>query len=242
MTLSGYFNSQFSLMQNLDFMARILLACLCGACIGFERSKRFKEAGIRTHIIVCCASALIMIVSKYGFADLTNAGGEVFNGTRGADPARIAAQVVSGISFLGAGVIFKNGNTVKGLTTAAGIWATAGIGLALGGGMYVVGVFVTLLIALFQVVMHRFTVGADSFTTNRLRFTVCNDDEFEPQVRAQLAEWDAQVLSSSITRREDGYITYDLTLKMTRGISIDDIDALVQHCSAVKSAEGVTVV
>lgn len=242
MTLSGYFNSQFSLMQNLDFMARILLACLCGACIGFERSKRFKEAGIRTHIIVCCASALIMIVSKYGFADLTNAGGEVFNGTRGADPARIAAQVVSGISFLGAGVIFKNGNTVKGLTTAAGIWATAGIGLALGGGMYVVGVFVTLLIALFQVVMHRFTVGADSFTTNRLRFTVRNDDEFEPQVRAQLAEWDAQVLSSSITRREDGYITYDLTLKMTRGISIDDIDALVQNCSAVKSAEGVTVV
>lgn len=242
MTLSEYFNSQFTLIQNLDFMARILLACLCGACIGFERSKRFKEAGIRTHIIVCCASALIMIVSKYGFADLTNAGGEVFNGTRGADPARIAAQVVSGISFLGAGVIFKNGNTVKGLTTAAGIWATAGIGLALGGGMYVVGVFVTLLIALFQVVMHRFTVGADSFTTNRLRFTVRNDDEFEPQVRAQLAEWDAQILSSSITRREDGYITYDLTLKMTRGISIDDIDALVQHCSAVKSAEGVTVV
>lgn len=241
MTLSAYFNGQFSLMQNIDFIVRILLACLCGACIGFERSKRFKEAGIRTHIIVCCASALIMIVSKYGFADLTSAGGEVFNGTRGADPARIAAQVVSGISFLGAGVIFKNGNTVKGLTTAAGIWATAGIGLALGGGMYVVGVFVTLLIALFQVVMHRFTVGADSFTTNRLRFTVSNDGEFEPQVRAQLAEWDAQILSSSITRREDGYVTYDLTLKMTRGISIDDIDALVQHCSAVKSAEGVTV-
>lgn len=241
MTLSAYFNGQFTTMQNLDFMVRILLACLCGACIGFERSKRFKEAGIRTHIIVCCASALIMIVSKYGFADLTSATGEVFNGTRGADPARIAAQVVSGISFLGAGVIFKNGNTVKGLTTAAGIWATAGIGLALGGGMYIVGVFVTLLIALFQVVMHRFTVGADSFTTNRLRFTVSNDGEFEPQVRAQLAEWDAQVLSSSITRREDGYVTYDLTLKMTRGISIDDIDALVQHCAAVKSAEGVTV-
>ena len=242
MTLSEYFNSQFTLMQNLDFMLRILAACLCGACIGFERSKRFKEAGIRTHIIVCCASALIMIVSKYGFVDLTSAEGAVFNGTRGADPARIAAQVVSGISFLGAGVIFKNGNTVKGLTTAAGIWATAGIGLALGGGMYAVGVFVTLLIALFQVVMHRFTVGADSFTTNRLRFTVRSDGEFEPQVRAQLAEWDAQILSSSITRREDGYITYDLTLKMTRGISIDDIDALVQHCAAVKSAEGVTVV
>ncbi len=242
MTLFEYFNSQFTVMQNLDFIVRILMACLCGACIGFERSKRFKEAGIRTHIIVCCASALIMIVSKYGFADLTDATGAVFNGTRGADPARIAAQVVSGISFLGAGVIFKNGNTVKGLTTAAGIWATAGIGLALGSGMYLLGVFVTALIALFQVVMHRFTVGADAFTTNRLRFTVRSDEEFEPQVHELLERWDAQILSSSISRREDGLISYDLTLKMTRSISIDDIDALIQHCSAVKSAEGVAVV
>lgn len=241
MTLIEYFNGQFSIMQNLDFVARILLACFCGACIGFERSKRFKEAGIRTHVIVCCASALIMIVSKYGFADLTDADGLVFNGTRGADPARVAAQVVSGISFLGAGVIFKNGSTVKGLTTAAGIWATAGIGLALGCGMYFTGIFVTLMIGIFQVATHRFTVGADSFTTNRLRFTVREDEEFEQQVRAQLQSWEAQILSSSITRRDDGLISYDLTLKMTRGISIDDVDALMQRCHAVTSAEGIPV-
>ncbi len=241
MTLIEYFNGQFSIMQNLDFVARILLACFCGACIGFERSKRFKEAGIRTHVIVCCASALIMIVSKYGFADLTDADGLVFNGTRGADPARVAAQVVSGISFLGAGVIFKNGSTVKGLTTAAGIWATAGIGLALGCGMYFTGIFVTLMIGIFQVATHRFTVGADSFTTNRLRFTVREDEEFEPQVRAQLQNWEAQILSSSITRRDDGLISYDLTLKMTRSISIDDVDTLMQHCHAVTSAEGIPV-
>lgn len=241
MTLIEYFNGQFSIMQNLDFVARILLACFCGACIGFERSKRFKEAGIRTHVIVCCASALIMIVSKYGFADLTDADGLVSNGTRGADPARVAAQVVSGISFLGAGVIFKNGSTVKGLTTAAGIWATAGIGLALGCGMYFTGIFVTLMIGIFQVATHRFTVGADSFTTNRLRFTVREDEEFESQVRAQLQNWEAQILSSSITRRDDGLISYDLTLKMTRSISIDDVDTLMQRCHAVTSAEGIPV-
>ena len=148
MTLCEYLNSQFTLVQNLDFLLRILAACFCGACIGFERTKRFKEAGIRTHIIVCCAASLIMIVSKYGFADLTNAGGGVFNGTRGADPARIAAQVVSGISFLGAGVIFKNGSAVKGLTTAAGIWATAGIGLALGAGPGPAGQLALLLLEL----------------------------------------------------------------------------------------------
>ena len=136
-TLFQYLIRQFTWQQTLDFFIRILLACICGAAIGFERSRRFKGAGIRTHIIVCCGAALIMIVSKYGFADLTSALGVNFNGTRGADPARVAAQVVSGISFLGAGVIFKNNGVVKGLTTAAGLWVTAGIGLAMGSGMYI---------------------------------------------------------------------------------------------------------
>ncbi len=132
-----------------------------------------------------------MIVSKYGFADLTYADGSVFNGTRGADPARIAAQVVSGISFLGAGVIFKNGSTVKGLTTAAGIWATAGIGLALGAGMYFIGIAVTVLVAVFQITMHRFTVGADSFTTNRFRFTAEYTADLKQELEEQLRQWDA---------------------------------------------------
>ena len=129
MTFISYFNSHFTLAQNLDLCLRLVLASICGAAIGFERSRRFKEAGIRTHIIVCCAAALMMLVSKYGFADLTLPDGSNFAGVRGADSARIAAQVVSGISFLCAGVIFKNAGTVKGLTTAAGIWVTAGIGL-----------------------------------------------------------------------------------------------------------------
>lgn len=119
--LSSYLNSQFSLLQNLDFAIRILVACLCGFVLGVERSRRFKEAGVRTHMIVCAGAALIMIVSKYGFADLTSASKEMYNGTRGADPARLAAQVVSGVGFLGAGMIFKNGGSVTGLTTAAGI-------------------------------------------------------------------------------------------------------------------------
>lgn len=91
MTLAGYLNSQFSVLQNLDFVLRLVVACLCGAAIGFERTKRLKEAGIRTHIIVCCAAALTMIISKYGFVDLTSPAGVVFNGTQGADSARIAA-------------------------------------------------------------------------------------------------------------------------------------------------------
>ena len=98
-----YLNSHFSIWQNLDFFIRLIVACLCGICIGLERTRRLKEAGVRTHIIVCCASALFMIVSKYGFADLVSVLGVAYDGTRGADPSRVAAQVVSGISFLGAG-------------------------------------------------------------------------------------------------------------------------------------------
>lgn len=213
----------------------------CGACIGFERSKRFKEAGVRTHIIVCCAAALIMIISKYGFADLTAADGAVYNGTRGADPARVAAQAVSGISFLGAGVIFKNGNTVKGLTTAAGIWATAAIGLAVGAGMYWVGLFVTLLIAVFQISMHRFTIGADSFCTSRVQFTVSNGEEFAAELQTQLDKWRARVVSSELSRDGDGNLCYDLTLKTAQCIELDDIMQFMTEHEEIIRAEGVPV-
>ena len=78
--LAQYMNSQFSFWQYIEFFARLIAACLCGALIGVERSRRFKEAGIRTHIIVCCASALMMIVSKYGFVDVVDASGALLNG------------------------------------------------------------------------------------------------------------------------------------------------------------------
>ena len=236
MTLAEYINSQFTLMQNCDFFIRIVVACVCGAIIGIERSKRFKEAGIRTHIIVSCAAALFMIVSKYGFADLTSPEGMFFNGTRGADPARIAAQAVSGISFLGAGVIFKNGSTVKGLTTAAGIWATAGIGLAIGAGMYWVGIFTTVLIALFQIAMHRFTVGADSYATNRISVTAADTDEFRRSLDEQLKKWSAQVVESSLTRTENGMLQYEITVKMNRSVTVEDMRKFMDAHPEIRSA------
>lgn len=119
--LSGLTNylpeTALTVFDNLEFFIRIVLAAILGALVGLERSKRQKEAGVRTHCIIACTSALFMILSKYAFVDLVGV-----DGLRGADPARIAAQVVSGISFLGAGVIFKNGNSIRGLTTAAGMW------------------------------------------------------------------------------------------------------------------------
>ena len=100
-------SQHISLQQYLDFFVRIFVACACGAVIGVERSHRLKEAGVRTHLLVSFTAALIIIISKYGFADLMDENGPVFFGVKDADPARLAAQVVSAISFLCAGVIFK---------------------------------------------------------------------------------------------------------------------------------------
>jgi putative Mg2+ transporter-C (MgtC) family protein len=150
------FFEHLTVAQNIEMCLRLVLAFMIGGIIGLERSNRFKEAGVRTHIIVCCTTALIMLISKYGFADMGSAEIMEFYGSKGADSARIAAQAVSGISFLCAGVIIKVGGNIRGLTTAAGIWMTAGLGLAIGAGMYVVTGFTVLLILVLQYVLYRF--------------------------------------------------------------------------------------
>lgn len=122
-----------------DFILRLFIAGLLGAVVGLDREYRAKEAGYRTHFLVSLGSALIMIVSQYGFQQI------IQENSVSLDPSRVAAQVVSGIGFIGAGTIIIQKQFVRGLTTAAGIWATAGIGLAIGAGMYGVGVAVTIL-------------------------------------------------------------------------------------------------
>ena len=234
--MEKYLGLLFPIDEFVGFCVRLLLACLCGAAIGFERSRRFKEAGIRTHIIVCCGAALAMIVSKYGFADLTMADGSMFPGTRGADPARIAAQVISGISFLGAGVIFKNGGTIKGLTTAACLWATAGIGLAVGSGMLIVGIFATFLVTMVQILLHRYAVGSDAYTANRLQFTVKNGYEFNRSLTKQLEEWGATVAESKIDRRKDGTTEYDITIRRKQELSYEEMKAFMDAHGEILSA------
>ena len=117
-----------------EFILRIFTAAFLGGLIGLEREWRAKEAGLRTHFLVALGSAVFMIVSAYGFSDVHMDGM-----TSRWDVSRVAAQVVSGIGFIGAGTIIfrKAENIVSGLTTAAGLWVTAAIGLACGGGMYV---------------------------------------------------------------------------------------------------------
>ena len=122
-----------------DFVWRLVLAAIFGTIIGLDREYREKEAGFRTHFLVALGSALMMIVSQYGFSEILTHDGVSL------DPSRIAAQVVSGIGFIGAGTIIFNHQIVRGLTTAASLWATAGIGLTAGAGMSWLALAATIL-------------------------------------------------------------------------------------------------
>jgi putative Mg2+ transporter-C (MgtC) family protein len=125
---------------NIEIVSRLLLAAAFGGVIGLERERMNWAAGLRTHMLVAVGSALVMLVSAFGFAD--SSGEKAI----GLDPSRMAAQVVSGIGFLGAGSILLRGEVVRGLTTAASLWSVAGIGLTVGSGMYTAAFAATVII------------------------------------------------------------------------------------------------
>jgi len=143
--------------MELDFIIRIFVASLLGGIIGLEREYREKAAGFRTHFLVALGSALFMIISVYGFEGVLS---NDFNAPIRLDVSRVAAQVVTGIGFIGAGTIIFQKNAVRGLTTAAGVWVTAAIGMACGGGMYLLAVVCTALVLIgleaFNYFLHRF--------------------------------------------------------------------------------------
>jgi putative Mg2+ transporter-C (MgtC) family protein len=128
------------MLSNWDLAIRLMMAAGLGSLIGAERERLAWSAGLRTHMLVCVGACLFMIVSAFGFADIINSYHVIL------DPSRIAAQVVSGIGFLGAGSILLRGDVVKGLTTAASLWTVAAIGLAVGSGLYFAALIATIII------------------------------------------------------------------------------------------------
>ena len=142
---------EFIETYHINLIFRIIISCICGILIGFERKNRAKEAGVRTHCIVACASALMMIISKYGFYDIIQNASLIGADVR-LDPSRLAQGIVTGVGFLGAGMIYIQRGSIRGLTTSSGIWATCGIGMAIG-----------FAIALVAMATLREVFGAGSF-------------------------------------------------------------------------------
>ena len=237
MTFHGLLLDNFTVTQGAELLLRIIVATVCGSSIGLERSRRFKDAGIRTHSVVACSAALLMIVSKYGFADLSQ-GDLFFPGVRGGDPSRIAAQVVSGVSFLGAGIIYRDRNfNTKGLTTAAGIWAVAGIGLAIGAGLYLIGIFTSLFIVILQYFMHKVTVGNELSSDIRLDMVLPKGSSYPEELYQKLEEWEAVITDTQIRKEDESHTRYTLTLKLNKDITKDMLHNLLAQNEEILSVK-----
>ncbi len=201
---------------------RIILAGICGGIIGVERTLRQKDAGFRTHIIVAMGAALMVIISKYGFLDI------VFLDSVQVDVSRVASNIITGISFLGAGMIFVKGISIKGLTTAAGIWVTAAVGMAMGAGLYIVALISVFLLLLVQIVFHKFLIGFDKVLANDNLVPCFVQIENTPvavkELKAFLQANGVQVFDSSIeTSQSNEKLTIHLNVQYEKDVDIDDV-------------------
>lgn len=232
--------SQITSFSDLNFLSvawelllRIVIAGVCGAIIGLERGIRQKEAGIRTHAIVAAGAALLMIVSKYAFADM-GMGDVFFLGTKGADPTRVASQAITAIAFLGAGVIYRHGNVVKGLTTAAGVWATAAIGLAIGAGLYTIGVGTAILVLLVNICLHKWLVRLESLATTVFTVTMHDTPQVMDNLRVQLADHKMQVQRMDVKRKGDGLIKANIVVRIPKNTALNDLLLFLNENEDVK--------
>lgn len=217
--------------SQLECILRIVVACICGALIGFERSRRQKEAGIRTHIIVALGSALMMIVSKYGFFDIVDGQNGSFSGDR------IAANIITGVSFLGAGMIFFRGSSIKGLTTAAGVWTTAGVGLAVGAGLYLIAGIATMLILIIQIIFHKWLISADTQVFGKIVAVLENDKAKTHFIADALKKEGIEIISSSFDKLDENKVKITYTVRSNYEISAQKSVALSQKIPEMVSIE-----
>ena len=208
-------------MDELYMLLRILLSVALGFSIGFERKMRFKEAGIRTHTIVCFGSALMMVVSLYAFGN-------------DADQARVAAQIVSGVGFLGAGMIVFKRHEVHGLTTAAGVWATAGVGMACGGGMWILAVGSTAILIIAQCIFH---LNIRLFKSKRYYSIKIEFLQISDENNKIKEIFGTDRFNELIIKREGTKVVYSATLNTDKEFSSTSLNSIIAENPFVLSIE-----
>ena len=225
----------------LTMVLRLIVAAILGGIVGMERGSGDRPAGFRTHILVCVGSALFMLVSIYGFDDIapvtTNLEDDI--GTR-RDTARIAAQVVSGIGFLGAGTILHEGLTIKGLTTAASLWIVSAIGLAVGSGMYLLSTVATMLTMLTLVT---FRTWEKRFAGNRserrfIRVVTRNTPGIITEITGYLSECGIKVKTLNVkSDNKNNNIILEIYLKIDKNIDMGMVADGIQNIGGVLTLE-----
>ena len=206
-------------LEQLWWAMDLILAALLGFFIGLERKYRDKEAGIRTHTIVSFGAALMMIISRYAFGDE-------------ADSARVAAQIVAGIGFLGAGIIVYRKNVVHGLTTAAGVWATAGIGMACGGSLWLIAILATIILILIQWCLHRKIFRHKKIYSIKIIFVQKTDE------REQVKKlFDIDRYNRLIVERQGEEMNYQAILDTDEEYSSTQVDEIMKSHAFIRSIE-----
>ena len=226
----NFIKEQFTLqsMYNGELALRILFAGLLGAAIGFERKNRNKLAGVRTHAIVALGAALMMVVSKYGFSDVDKF-----------DASRVASQIVSGVGFLGAGIIFvRNNNSVSGLTTAAGIWATAGVGMSMGAGQYFIATLSTVMILVMQVVFHRVRFLANEAFQEDMRIVLQHSDNAVKDLEDYIMNEKIEIKSIKISKADKTLSKVELELLFPAGYNKTELINRLSERENVISVRG----
>lgn len=215
------------MITEVEVVVRLVVAAITGGLIGLERELNNRPAGLRTHVLVTVGAALIMLVSKYGFSDLNIQ----------SDPARLAAQVVSGIGFLGAGTIIMQGNIVHGLTTAASLWTTACIGLAIGAGYYV-GSVASVIIVMFTLIILRM-IENNVFKRYRVLHVIAFErSSLIGEIGDVLAGHSILIKHIHFKQKKSGEdcVHIEFVLKMIKGVNCNKVIEMVNSISDVNSS------
>ncbi|WZL71628.1 MgtC/SapB family protein [Clostridiaceae bacterium 35-E11] len=218
------------MINTLEIIIRLSLAALLGGIIGMERESLNRPAGFRTHILVCTGSSLIMITSLFLFylhKDFTNL-----------DPTRLGAQIISGIGFLGAGTIIKEGSTVRGLTTAASLWVVSGMGIAIGSGFYMGAILSTILVLATLILFSKFEkfVAKKNNTITVIVNTINKPGQLGI-IGTELGKLNISVINIRIDQIDDSHLSITLALVLPRNISTSYIIEKFLQLQGITAAE-----
>lgn len=214
-----------------DYLLRVIVAALCGLAVGSEREARLKKAGIRTHTIVSMAAALMVCVSKYGFFDV------VHIDSVQVDASRVAAGVVTGVGFLGAGIILNRKTNITGITTSAGIWATLGIGMTIGAGMWVLGIGSTVILLFLQYVFHHTMHLVKEKKMGRIHLRVGQGGASPEQVAAALTRLQVRVISTHVNIGKSETVDAKMEVLFPLDFTTEQLHALIEDFPEISSVE-----
>jgi putative Mg2+ transporter-C (MgtC) family protein len=223
-------------LNEISIVLRFVMATLCGGLIGLEREHKHRPAGFRTHILVCIGSTFTTMTSQYLLTL-----GDIFSGTTITDPARLGAQVIAGIGFIGAGtIIVTKRRQVKGLTTAAGLWTSAIIGLAIGVGYYEVALYATFLILLTEIVLSKVDWYLLSHTRTINTYVEYTGSESLTLIMSELKKRDVQVIDVEIAKKLTGTnarTSVILSLQLNKRSRHSDLLTVLSEIDGVCSVE-----